>query len=80
MADGTISVRTRDNVQHGSIRVDELAKRLAAEKPADSTMMQNFYAGAWSPEMFTAPTEGGAVVEEVKETTEEVKAEEAPAK
>merc|ERR1712166_385777 len=70
MAEGTISVRTRDNVQHGSIRVDELARRLAAEKPADSTMYQKFYEGAWSPDMITTPTvsegEGGAVVEEVK--------------
>lgn len=33
---GLVDVRTRDNVRHGKMKVDELAVRLAAEKPAES--------------------------------------------
>ena len=34
---GLVDVRTRDNKRHGKIRVDEVARMLAAEEPAPST-------------------------------------------
>ena len=50
--DGLIDVRTRDNARHGKMRVDELAKRLATEKPKESDCHNKFYATAWDPTKF----------------------------
>jgi len=49
MAEGTLDVRTRDNKRHGKIRVDEVAKMLAAETPAKATAFNNFYEKAFDP-------------------------------
>jgi hypothetical protein len=50
--DGLIDVRTRDNTRHGKMRVDELARRLAEEKPKESACYDKFYADAWDPTKF----------------------------
>ena len=36
MKEGTVDVRTRDNKRHGKFRVDEIAAKLQADKPAPS--------------------------------------------
>jgi len=70
-AGGFVDVRTRDNTRHGKMRVDELAKRLATEKPDQSKQFSDFYANAWNPD--TPATEW--IKEEKKEDeTAEVKA------
>lgn len=50
--DGLLDVRTRDNTRHGKMRVNELADRLAKEKPAESKFYTDFYANAWDPTKF----------------------------
>merc|ERR1712160_202577 len=70
-AGGFVDVRTRDNTRHGKMRVDELAKRLATEKPDQSKQFSDFYANAWNPD--TPATEW--IKEEKKEDeSAEVKA------
>jgi len=52
------------------MRVDELARRLAEEKPAESKCYNDFYAQAWDPSKFglvAATEENLAVKEETKE-------------
>lgn len=52
MNDGLVDVRTRDNVRHGKIRVDEVARMLAAEAIPPSKSYEKFYEKAFDPAKF----------------------------
>jgi len=52
MNDGLVDVRTRDNVRHGKIRVDEVARMLAAEALQPSNSFKKFYEKAFDPAKF----------------------------
>lgn len=58
MKNGTADVRNRDVTRKGAnpMRIDEIAKMLAQEKPKVSPAEENLYAKAWSPDNF-APKE-----------------------
>ena len=69
---GTIDIRTRDNVRHGKMRIDELAAMLQKEKPDLSKSHTNMYAKAWDPANFVAKVE--SVAEQVEKVAEKVEA------
>ena len=52
MNDGLVDVRTRDNVRHGKIRVDEVAAMLEKERPPPAEMQERFYSKAFDPAAF----------------------------
>lgn len=64
------------------MRVNELADRLAKEKPAESKFHTDFYANAWDPSKFGVPAteeKTTAMVQNAEETKEPAPQKEAAA-
>lgn len=52
MVAGTVDVRTRDNVRHGKMRIDQLVDHLNTLSPSKSGSFDDFYKNAWNPADF----------------------------